>query len=72
MKDKRNGFLRYPPSAGSAGKDEGVGSLYGQSNFRTFYLASALACESGIQHIGKHCGLQAGGVRIYKEEKRLI
>ena len=62
MKDKRNGFLRYPSSAGTAGKDEGVRTFYRKPDFGTFHMASALACESGIQHIGKHCGLQAGGV----------
>lgn len=65
-------FLLYRPAAGcAAGENESV-SGYGQSDFIGNDMTAELWFQLGREHIRQYRRLQAGCIRIYQIEQRVL
>ena len=65
-------FLLPLPAAGStAGENQSVGGD-GKADFFGINLAAKSGYNGSMNHVGKHCRLQACGIRIHQEKQRII
>ena len=65
-------FLLPLPTAGSsAGQNQTVGG-YRKADLFGLYFSAKSGYNGSMNHVGKHCRLQACGIRIHQEKQRII
>ena len=58
----------FAPASGSAAGQHQSALFYREADFIGFHMAAELFHDGGVDHVGEHSRLQAGGVGIDQEE----